>query len=67
METKSPGEESDYGGSTEDDQEAEPRPPDPKPPTHGYYSPRNYNSVIMSFQTFFPNASAKQIQSIYCS
>lgn len=34
METKSPGEESDYGGSTEDEQEAEPRPPDPKPPTH---------------------------------
>ncbi len=38
METKSPGEESDYGGSTEDEQEAEPRPPDPKPPTHGYSS-----------------------------
>ncbi|XP_048037050.1 DNA repair protein XRCC4 isoform X1 [Megalobrama amblycephala] len=30
---KSPGEESDYGGSTEDEQEAEPRCPDPKPPT----------------------------------
>ncbi|KAL1266227.1 hypothetical protein QQF64_001902, partial [Cirrhinus molitorella] len=30
---KSPREESDYGGSTEDEQEAEPRQPDPKPLT----------------------------------
>ncbi|XDV54698.1 hypothetical protein PO909_022930, partial [Leuciscus waleckii] len=30
---KSPGEESDYGGSTEDEQEAEPTRPDPKPLT----------------------------------
>ncbi|XP_067289213.1 DNA repair protein XRCC4 isoform X2 [Pseudorasbora parva] len=30
---KSPGEESDYGGSTEDEQEDEPRRPDPKPLT----------------------------------
>lgn len=30
---KSPGEESDYGGSTEDEQEVEPRRPDPKPLT----------------------------------
>lgn len=32
---KSPGEESDYGGSTEDEQEAEPRQPDSKPLTQG--------------------------------
>ncbi len=34
---KSPGEESDYGGSTEDEQEAEPRQPDPKPLTQGFF------------------------------
>lgn len=65
---KSPGEESDYGGSTEDEQEAEPRQPDPKPLTQGSSSNFtqklkfcHYDHPNLYFKPFFPVHLLKKI------
>lgn len=65
---KSPGEESDYGGSTEDEQEAESRQPDPKPLTQGSSSNFtqklkfcHYDHPNLYFKPFFPMHLLKNI------
>lgn len=54
---KSPEVESDYGGSTEDEQEAEPRQSDPKPLTQGHSS--NFTQKLKFCYYVLPNLYSK--------